>query len=105
MPYRAAPEWKSLCEQPVLRLRKLPDGEFTPCANRGWDGQVLDLEWTDEAAPSALSPGDFVEIESSEAYCLGEATACAGRQVFVFVEQIVNRAEVERIGAHWKAHG
>lgn len=102
---RAAAEWKALCEQPVLRLRKLPDGEFAPCVNRGWDGQVLDLERTEEAARAPLSPGDFVEIESGEAYCLGEATACAGRQVFVFVEQIVSRAEIRRVNAHWDTHG
>ncbi len=88
-----------------MRLRRLPDGDFARCANRGWDGQVLALEWLEEQAKTAVQPGDPVEIESELSYCLGEATDCHGRQVLVFVEQVVDRRAVSRITAHWKSGG
>jgi hypothetical protein len=105
MSQRAPAEWKSLCNQPELRLRKLPDGDFARCANRGWDGQVLALEWLEEPAKTPVQPGDPVEIESELAYSLGEATDCRDRRVLVFVEQVADRAAVSRIVAHWKSGG
>ena len=79
----------------------MPDGEFTAWNHRGWDGQVLALEWAGEGAGPEFAPGDAMEIESERAGCLGEATECEGRKVFVFVELVVHREEAARIQAHW----
>ncbi len=86
-------------ERTVVRLRRLPDGDFQEGAEVGWQGRVLEVDLL--GGQGGFSLGAPIEIECGSMLYLGEWQHGSGSTGRILVEHSVDRAKLASIQDAW----
>jgi hypothetical protein len=86
-------------ERTVVKLRRLPDGDFQEGVEVGWEGRVLEVDLP--GGKGGFSPGAPLEIECGSMLYLGELQPGSGATARILVEHSVDLAKLASMQDAW----
>jgi len=89
----------SMLDSCRVRLRSLPEGEFSEAQEDGWEGNMVHLTFPDGGAGYAA--GALVEIEGESKLYLGQVRQNNESGIRVLVEHTLDRARLAAIQDKW----
>jgi len=83
-------------EKVGVRVRRLPDGEFSDAVQTSSDGRFLEFE-----GGEVFSQGSLLEIERGSTLLWGELRALSGSAARVWIEHSLDRSKLQPIREIW----
>ncbi|MGA2270466.1 MAG: hypothetical protein ABSH44_18485 [Bryobacteraceae bacterium] len=87
-------------ERTVIKLRRLPDGDYREGVEIGWKGRVLEVDLPSQEG--GFPPGTPLEIDCGSMLYLGELQQGSGSTARILVEHSVDRAKLDSIQDAWE---
>jgi len=84
-------------EKVGVRVRRLPDGEFSDALQTSSDGRFLEFE----LGCGAFSQGSLLEIERGTTVLWGELRTVSGSTARVWIEHSLDRSKLQPILEIW----